>query len=93
MKQDRKALFRTIVVLASIVLCLVALAFFVVAVFSNGNKIAPHQEDVKVQIYLNDNDSIIDQLQQNVSRLTKIVESFQEDTLIIKRFHSIKQLQ
>lgn len=90
MKQDRKALFRTIVVLASIVLCLVALAFFLFAVFADGNNIAPHQEDVKVQIYLNDNDSIIDQLQQNVSRLTKIVENFQEDTLIIKRFHSIK---
>lgn len=81
MKQDRKTAFRTIVA----VLCLVAFALFTAAIFADSSNSIPHQDDVKVHIYLNDNDSIINRLQQDVSRLTRIVEDFQEDTLVISR--------
>lgn len=84
MKQDRKTAFRTIVTIASVVLCLVAFALFVVAIFADSSNSIPHQDDVKVHVYYlndNDNDSIINRLQQDVSRLTRIVEDFQEDTL------------
>ena len=53
-----------------------------VAIFADSSNSIPHQDDVKVHVYyLNDNDSIINRLQQDVSRLTRIVEDFQEDTL------------
>ncbi len=94
MKQDRKTAFRTIVTIASVVLCLVAFALFVVAIFADSSNSIPHQDDVKVHIYyLNDNDSIINRLQQDVSRLTRIVEDFQEDTLVISRSHPNNHFQ
>lgn len=93
MKQDRKTAFRTIVIIASIVLCLVALTLFVIAVFASSSNSIPRQDDVKVHIYLNDNDSIINRLQQDVSRLTKTIEGFKEDTLVVTRYHPNSQPQ
>ena len=51
MKQDRKTAFRTIVTIASVVLCLVAFALFVVAIFADSSNSIPHQDDVKVHVY------------------------------------------
>lgn len=81
MKQDSKATFRSIILIAASVLFVVATVFFISATFANKGISNPRQEEVKVQIYLNENDSIINRLQQDVSRLTTIIEDFQADTL------------
>ena len=80
MKQDSKATFRSTILIAASVLFVVATVFFISATFANKGISNPRQEEVKVQVYLNENDSIINRLQQDVSRLTTIIEDFQADT-------------
>lgn len=76
---------RTCVIRTSFVLGLIATSFFVAAIFSKNKLPETKSDTLQIHVYINDNDSIVNQLQQDVSHLSNLIEGFQSDTLVITR--------
>ena len=70
---------------ASIVLGLIAVSFFVAAIFTRDKLPETESNTLQIHVYINDNDSIVNKLQQDVSHLSNLIEGFQSDTLVITR--------
>lgn len=82
MKLDR---LKTYVIRVSIVLGLLAAICFVAAIFSKDKLHETKSDAVQVHVFINDNDSIINQLQRDVSHISNLIERLQSDTLVITR--------
>lgn len=78
---------RTCVIRTSFVLGLIAASFFVAAIFTKDKQPETKSDTLQIHVYINDNDSIVNQLQQDVSHLSNLIEGLQSDTLVITRTH------
>lgn len=76
---------RTCVIRTSFVLGLIAASFFVAAIFARNKLPETKSDTLQIHVFINDNDSIVNQLQQDVSHLSNLIEGFQSDTLVITR--------
>ena len=84
--------FKNRVIIASTALALIALCLFVKAIFMGKQPSMEQTETVEVKVFLNENDSIINQLQKDVSSLTRIIQALQSDTLVVSRAHTSTSL-
>lgn len=72
---------KIIIAISGITLLLVAIATFGIAVYKgicNEEKQPP-----SVVVYINENDSIVNQLQMDVKRLSELLEKMESDSIIV----------
>lgn len=41
------------------------------------------KSNTEIHVYINENDSVVDQLQKSVTELTKLLEGVQDDSMVI----------
>lgn len=63
------------------ILTLMAVVTFVIAVFRGCDDVT--ETTPKIQVYINDNDSIVNQLQTDVNHLTKLIEKMEADSVVV----------
>jgi len=78
MEKRYKCLF---IILASF-LSVVAASFFFIAIFHNAHQItAPESQ---IHVFINQNDSVVTKLQEDVEHLSMLIEKMNADTVIIE---------
>lgn len=60
---------------------LTALLFFIIAVVKGCGE--SNTGSPKIQVYINDNDSIVNQLQMDVEKLSKLLEKMETDSVVV----------
>lgn len=63
------------------ILALMAVATFVIAVFRGFDDVT--EATPKIHVYINNNDSIVNQLQMDVYHLTKLIEDMETDSVVV----------
>lgn len=67
-------------ILCAILIMLVIL-FISIAIYKGGQEVP--QNNTKMQVYINENDSLVNQLQKDVTQLTKLLKDMQNDSMVI----------
>lgn len=75
--------YKNSAIFLSCVLATLGIVFFFAAVCKEKSSEATTNSNHQIQVYINDNDSIINQLQSNVEHLTELLKDMQNDSLII----------
>ena len=84
MIQNRKQFFKRVVEVLVLLLGIFSAFLFVKAVFL-GRKIDDSSEkDTQIHVFINQNDSIVNKLQEEVEHLSSLIEKMQTDTIIIE---------
>ena len=60
---------------------LMAILSFILAVVKGCYE--PNTDTPKIQVYINDNDSIVNQLQMDVEKLSKMLEKMEADSVVV----------
>lgn len=60
---------------------LMAILSFILAVVKGCYE--PNTDTPKIQVYINDNDSIVNQLQMDVEKLSKLLEKMEADSVVV----------
>lgn len=63
------------------ILGLMALVTFIIAVVKGCGE--ANTDTPKIQVYINDNDSIVNQLQMDVENLSKLLEKMETDSVVV----------
>ncbi len=84
MIQNRKRFFKTTVVIFVLVLVIFSSFLFIKAVFHGRNYDASSVQDTQIHVFINQNDSIVKKLQEDVEHLSSLIEKMQTDTVIIE---------
>lgn len=63
------------------ILALMAVATFVIAVFRGFDDVT--EATPQIHVYINNNDSIVNQLQMDVYHLTKLIEDMETDSVVV----------
>lgn len=64
-----------------VLLVLAAVLSFIIAVVKGCDK--ANTDTPKIQVYINDNDSIVNQLQMDVEKLSKLLDEIETDSVIV----------
>lgn len=67
--------------LPCIILTILAILFFSIALYKGCQEMP--KNNTKIQVYINENDSIVNQLQKDVIQLTELLKDAQNDSMII----------
>ena len=84
MIQNRKKIFKSAVVVLIVVLVIFSAFFFFKAAFPSHKIDNPSSYNTQIHIFINQNDSIINRLQEDVERLSSIIENMRTDTVVIE---------
>lgn len=84
MIQNRKQFFKSAVEVSVIVLGVFSAFLFVKAVFLGPKFDESARQDTQIHIIINQNDSVVNKLQEDVESLSILIEKMQTDTLIIE---------
>ena len=79
---------KNIAIIVGIILIIGALVSFGIAIGVGCNT---KRMDNKVQVYVNDNDTVIEQLQSDVKHLTEILNKVQNDSIVVTINHVSKE--
>ncbi|WP_308285170.1 hypothetical protein [Prevotella sp.] len=63
------------------ILIMLAILFISVAIYKGCQEVP--QNNTKMQVYINENDSLVNQLQKDVTQLTKLLKDMQNDSMVI----------
>lgn len=77
------------VIIASVAMALLFVFFFAAAMFSGNKHSVEDKDPIQLHIYINENDTVVHQLQLDVSHLSKLLEDLQSDTVAITRIHPV----
>ena len=84
MIQNRKQFFKRAVEVLVLVLGIFSASLFIKAIFL-GRKIgASFGQDTQIHVFINQNDSIVTKLKEDVEHLSFLIEKMQSDTVIIE---------
>ena len=84
MIQNRKRFFKRAVEILVLVLGIFSACLFVMAVFPGREVDASSGQDTQIHVFINQNDSIVNKLQEDVEHLSSLIEKMQTDTVIIE---------
>lgn len=89
---DRFETIKKVAFISALILMFFAAVFFLAAILkgcdSADNKVQSQQNSQKIQVYINDNDSIVNQLQSDIIQLNELISEMREDSImiVIKRY-------
>lgn len=63
------------------ILIMLAILFISIAIYKGCQEVP--QNSTKMQVYINENDSLVNQLQKDVTQLTKLLKDMQNDSIVI----------
>ena len=63
------------------ILIMLAILFISIAIYKGCQEVPPN--NTKMQVYINENDSLVNQLQKDVTQLTKLLKDMQNDSMVI----------
>lgn len=84
---DRFGKIKKVAFIAGLLFAFFAAVFFVAAILkgcdSGDAKIQPQPNSQKIQVYINNNDSIVNQLQSDITQLNELISEMREDSIMI----------
>ena len=89
---DRFETIKKVAFISALILMFIAVVFFVAVILkecdSADNKVQSQQNSQKIRVYINDNDSIVNQLQSDIIQLNELISEMREDSImtVIKRY-------
>lgn len=84
MSRDKKNLFKKIVIHLIGGLIIVSIILFVFATISGNRNADTTGHESEIHIFINQNDSIVYKMQEDIEKLSKLIEKMNSDTVIIE---------
>ena len=84
MIQNKKQFFKIVVIVLVAILFLLSILLFSKAVVQSNKNEEFCGYDPQIHVFINQNDSIVEKLREDVVHLSSLIENMQKDTVIIE---------